>query len=196
MTNRTINAAIRFLAATAGALLLAATAGQAKPAALVDARVQWTGSMPAKTHTGLLPVQNLELDLGDNGTINALHAVLDMTRIDVTDLSGKNRQKLVDHLSSEDFFFAERYPTAEFLLGDHRDGKLHGRITIRGITRDIALPVKLEQAPDGTSTLSGEFTFDRQNFNVNYQNGGVFGVAKDKIIRDDIEVAIMLKVKL
>lgn len=148
--------------------------------------------MPASTHTGLLTPQDFALEISDKGTVESLRVVLDMDSIDVTDLEGGKRDKLMEHLRSEDFFHVEEYPTARFVMDEHRDGELLGTITIRGISKPFSIPVKVHGHVDRGWILSGTFTFDRQDFNVNYQNSGFFGVAKDKIIRDDVELDIEL----
>lgn len=157
--------------------------------------IEWSGSMPASTHTGLLTPESFAVSIAEDGTVESLDVVLDMDSIDVTDLEGGKRDKLMEHLRSEDFFYVEAYPTARFSMDEHRDGELHGEITIRGITRPFSIPVKVNGHPDRGWILSGSFTFDRQNFNVNYQNSGFFGVAKDKIIRDEVELDIELTVR-
>jgi len=157
--------------------------------------IAWSGSMPAATHTGLLSPQEFDVEITEDGKIQSLKVVLDMDSIDVTDLEGKKRDKLMGHLRSEDFFFVEKYPTASFDLEEHADGKLHGTITIRGISSQMTLPLEVHGHPDRGWILKGKFTFNRQDFNVNYQNSGFFGVAKDKIIRDEVELDIELKVK-
>ena len=41
---------------------------------------------------------------------------MDMTSIKCTDLEGSAASKLDGHLSSEDFFGVEKYPTTEFII--------------------------------------------------------------------------------
>ena len=174
------------------ALLLTGNALLGAEYELTKHRIQWSGSMPARTHTGLLTPEDFDLEISDEGTVESLRVVLDMDSIDVTDLDGGKRKKLMKHLRSEDFFYVEEYPTAQFVMDEHRDGELHGTITIRGISEPISIPVTVHGHPDRGWMLNGTFTFDRQKFNVNYQNSGFFGVAKNKIIRDEVELDIEL----
>ena len=117
-----------------------------------------------------------------------------MSSIDVTDLKGKKREKLTNHFLSRDFFYVKEYPTARFTLNRHEDGSLVGEIEIRGVAKPITIPVEVTGSVSEGWTLEGEFAFNRQDFNVNYQNGGILGAAKDKLIRDMIDLAIELKV--
>jgi len=157
-------------------------------------RIEWSGSMPASTHKGLLTPEEFSVDITDEGKVDYLKVVLDMDSINVTDLEGKKRDKLMNHLRSEDFFYVEKYPTARFVMDEHRDGYLYGTITIRGVSEQFSIPVEVRGHEDRGWMLTGAFTFDRQNFNVNYQNSGFFGVAKDKIIKDEVELDIELTV--
>ena len=190
-----LDRARRGLTLTTVLLALAGGTLNASDYELEDHRIAWSGSMPAATHTGLLSPQDLDIEITEDGKIQSLKVVLDMDSIDVTDLKGGKRDKLMGHLRSEDFFFVEKHPTASFDLEQHADGKLHGTITIRGISKPMTLPVEVHGHPDRGYILTGRFTFDRQDFEVNYQNGGLFGVAKDKLIRDEVELDIELKVK-
>jgi len=58
-----------------------------------------------------------------------------------------NHAKRDKHLRSEDFFDVARYPTATFVSTSYEatgkdTGILHGKFTLRGITKDIAIRVK------------------------------------------------------
>lgn len=157
--------------------------------------IRWTGATPVKYHTGLLSPKSFSADITDNGQIMSLSVVLDMNSIDVTDLRGNSRDKLTAHLQGEDFFHVSEYPEASFVMKEHKDGKMHGTFTVRGIARQIAIPVKVAGSTSDGWTLSGKFAFNRQNHNVNYANSGIIGLAKDKIIDDDIQMEVDLKLK-
>ncbi|MCH6257485.1 YceI family protein [Puniceicoccaceae bacterium K14] len=185
------------LAKFAFAFALASILGSASYAAeyvLKEHRIHWSGSMPASTHEGLLTPLSTVVDIDDAGVINKLEVVLDMNSIDVTDLTGKKRDKLAKHLLSRDFFYVKEHPTAKFKLDRHEDGSLVGEVEIRGVVKPITIPVEVTGSVSEGWTLEGAFAFNRQDFNVNYQNGGILGAAKDKLIRDMIDLEIELKV--
>jgi len=69
---------------------------------------------------------------------------------------------------------------------------LSGDLTIRGVTRPVTMPASLTRTDSGGWRLATTFTFNRQDFNVNYQNSGLFGTAKNKLIADDVTVGIDL----
>lgn len=162
---------------------------------LLEHRIEWKGSTPIKSHEGLLSPKSFDVSLGADGTIDSLSVVIDMDSIDVTDITGNKRDKLMGHLRSEDFFFVSEYPTASFTMAEFKDGQLHGTITIRGISKGFTIPVNVEAAGENQWKLSGEFSFNRHDFDVNYQNSGLIGATKNKFIRKAIEVSVELLVR-
>ena len=44
-----------------------------------------------------------------------------------------------DHLKSSDFFDVEKFKTIDFVMTSMKDGKVHGTITIHGITKSLVL---------------------------------------------------------
>lgn len=163
---------------------------------LPEHEIRWSGSMPAKSHEGLLSLKDFKAEISPDGAVQSLTAVVDMTKIDVTDLSGKSRDKLTGHLKSDDFFDVANHPTATFELKEHRDDHLHGTLTIRGVSQDVALPAQVSGHPDRGWILAGKFSFDRMQYGVDYQNKGILGflnAAKSKLIDDLIAVEVSIK---
>ena len=193
----TLRALIRGLAFTA-ALGLSNGALQATPYELSEQDIKWTGSMPAKTHEGQLTLKSLDVEITDEGKVTSLKAVVDMTAINVTDLEGKKRDKLTGHLESDDFFHVEAYPTATFVLDEHKENAFHGTLTIRGTSQKVILPARVSGDPDRGWLLFGDFDYDRNDFGVDYQNSGLFGfigAAKSKLIEDMIDVSVQVRLK-
>lgn len=80
-----------------------------------------------------------------------------------------------DTVRSEDFLFAERFPEMSFVsrqVTPAGEGvlKVRGQLTIRGVTKEVEVPVKvLGLSPDHGRTLAGfeaELIIDRRDFNV------------------------------
>lgn len=78
-----------------------------------------------------------------------------------------------NHLRSQDFFWAERYPTIVFesTRAERASGGVVvvGRLTIRGVTRDIRVPTTVELSPDGF-VARGDFELKRSDYEMNYQS--------------------------
>ncbi len=87
-----------------------------------------------------------------------------------------------------------RNPTSRFTLSEHSDSGFSGELEIRGVAHPISIPLEVTGNVSEGWTLKGSFEFDRQDFNVNYQNSGFLGAAKDKLIRDEVTLDIVLVV--
>jgi polyisoprenoid-binding protein YceI len=77
------------------------------------------------------------------------------------------------HLRSADFFDVERYPTIAFqsvrVEPGGRRATVVGRLTLRGVTRDLAVPVDV-QISDAALVASGEFIVNRGEYAMNYNS--------------------------
>jgi polyisoprenoid-binding protein YceI len=114
--------------------------------------------------------------------------------IDVASIDTGNAQR-DDHLRTSDFFDAPTYPTIAFTstrIEAAGDGAfvVHGDLTMRGVTRPIALDVEYHgtsKNPWGkvVAGLSARATVNRKDFGVNYnallEAGGVAISEKVKI---------------
>ncbi|HEY3066484.1 MAG TPA: YceI family protein [Methylomirabilota bacterium] len=78
-----------------------------------------------------------------------------------------------DHLRSDDFFAVARFPTATFeserVERASAGVTVIGRLTIRGVTRPLTIPVQVE-VTEHTLRARGEFEIQRIAFGVAYQS--------------------------
>jgi polyisoprenoid-binding protein YceI len=78
-----------------------------------------------------------------------------------------------NHLRSEDFFWAERYPTIVFestgTAPEAGSVVVLGRLTIRGVTRDVRVPTTVELSSDGF-VARGQFEVKRTDYDMAYQS--------------------------
>ena len=51
-------------------------------------------------------------------------------------------EKRDNHLRSDDFFLADKYPEMTFAMTSYKDGEMTGDLTIRGITKTVVLVVE------------------------------------------------------
>ena len=66
--------------------------------------IKWTGKeLTTKEHFGSLKLSKAQLDF-DNESIIGGSFVVDMTTLDVQDLTGRGKERLEGHLRSDDFF--------------------------------------------------------------------------------------------
>ena len=52
-------------------------------------------------------------------------------------------EKRDDHLKSADFFDVTKYKTIDFVMSSMKDGKVYGKLSIHGISKDVVLNVKI-----------------------------------------------------
>jgi polyisoprenoid-binding protein YceI len=114
------------------------------------------------TVTGYFKKFNLEVETGNDRDFTTASKILFTADIDSIDTNNSQRDT---HLKSADFFNAEEHPQIKFegrrYEGSDDEVKLHGDLTIRGITKQITLNVEhagIVQDPYG-QTKAG-FTVD------------------------------------
>lgn len=152
--------------------------------------VLWKGSLVnVYDHTGDVKLESGDVTVSD-GKITGGKFVIDLTRIRPTDENykeDKTPEKLVGHLSSEDFFHVEQYPTATFEITGSEGSTVMGNLTIRGKTN----PEKVENVSiteeNGQMHLKGDIKFDRTKYDVAFKHP-----MKDMVISNDIEMNVTL----
>ncbi len=99
--------------------------------------------------------------------------------------AGTGTADVDDALKSADFFNPKQFPTAQFAARGAEpggDGKyvLNGRLTLKGVTKPIALPFSID-IQSGTATIAGETKIDRLDFGIGPET--VAGLAIDKDVK-------------
>jgi polyisoprenoid-binding protein YceI len=156
-----------------------------------ESSVNWVGKKVTGKHNGTINLKEGYLEMEGENLVGGMF-VIDMTTINVTDLSGDMKGKLEGHLKSDDFFGIENYPTASLVISNaKKTGNTYtvmGDITIKGITQ----PITFNLTKDG-NTATSKVVIDRSKFNVRYGSGSFFDNLGDKTIYDDFELDITLK---
>ncbi|MEZ4884483.1 MAG: YceI family protein [Chitinophagales bacterium] len=159
--------------------------------------VVWKGYKVLGSHTGTIAVKNGNLEFTE-GALTGGSFEIDMTSISCSDLEGEWADKLVGHLSSDDFFGVATYPTAKFVItsvvsrGTEGDYKIIGDLTIKETTKSIKLKAQLTEGEEGEMTATTDATIDRSDFNVKYGSGSFFDGLGDKTIYDEFDLSIKL----
>lgn len=156
-----------------------------------SSKIIWEGQVVSGVygHKGTLKISEGTIKTkGD--AITGGSVVADMKAITPTDDSynpeeGKTKEKLVDHLSTDDFFAVEEYPTAEFKIKKVEGDKVIGDLTIRGNTHEETAQISKKEIVDGKMNATADLTFDRQKYDVKFKMTG-----QDMVLSDDIELTI------
>jgi polyisoprenoid-binding protein YceI len=155
--------------------------------------IVWTGrEVTTSKHFGNIYFASGQFEV-KSGLISSGEFVVDMTTIDNQDLPEERRGKLEAHLKSDDFFSVESHPTALLSILSSEsvaDGKwlVSGELTIKTFTH----PVEFEML-NSNDGWKANLVFDRSKYEVKFRSGTFFENLGDKLIYDDIELAINLK---
>jgi polyisoprenoid-binding protein YceI len=132
---------------------------------------------------------------GEDPLSSSVSATIDATSINT------NQEQRDAHIRSADFFHVEEHPTLTFtstgIKDDGGDYLLEGDLTIRGVTKPVALKLEVNGfGPDaygGTRagfTASGEI--NRSDFGVSF-NGPIPGVPGGVIVSEKIGITLEIE---
>lgn len=169
---------------------------------VTEGTLRWLGKKNiGGEHTGTIQVKDGFLLV--NGTALAAGRItIDMHSIVVTDLQDpRERADLEAHLKDNDFFDVKKYPQGEFLIREvapsHMDAfntVVSGTLTLKGISKNINIPVRLDIKDDELKAESPAFMINRTHWGINFQSG-IIGTAKDKLIDDNVPIQLSLRAK-
>lgn len=139
--------------------------------------IEWTGRNPNGKHHGTLRLSGGHLLVKDARVTGTF--TIDLRTIRNINLEGDPLQPvLLAHLASDDFFFVEAFPTAEFRIELARllDGSLlsvpnfsvEGLLTLRGVTLPLQFMATLSRLSDGALAAEAHFDIDRTQWNILY----------------------------
>tara|TARA_B100000242_G_scaffold240673_1_gene180747 strand:- start:7713 stop:8231 length:519 start_codon:yes stop_codon:yes gene_type:complete len=162
--------------------------------------IKWTGKeLTTKEHYGALKFSKANLKYEDEKLVGG-EFIVDMTTLDVQDLTGRGKERLEGHLRSDDFFSVDKHNNAylkitevipaEFsrITLDEKSYELVGDLTIKDITHPITFTLK----PENNQSFRAELTFDRSKYDVRFRSGSFFENLGDKLILDDIKLEVTL----
>ena len=152
--------------------------------------VMWKGSMVGMyDHSGDVKLESGNVTVAD-GKITGGKFVIDLTSITPTDSNykeDKTPEKLVGHLSSEDFFHVEQYPTATFDITGSEGNTVMGNLTVRGKTNPEKVENVVISEDNGQMHLKGDIKFDRTKYDVAFKHP-----MQEMVISNDIEMNVTL----
>ncbi len=164
-------------------------------------KINWIGKKVTGQHDGTVAVKEGVLVISD-GKFESAKFDIDMTSIVVEDIKDANQNKsLVEHLKNEDFFSAEKFPTAVLVITRTVENRAKndtdpnyicfGNLNIKGINQPISFPARVNVVGDkinGTANIR----IDRTKWDIKYKSGTIFPELADKAISDEIEFNITL----
>ena len=165
--------------------------------------VNWTGSkvIGGSSHTGTLSIALGDLRAKGDQIIGGQFTI-DMNSINNTDLSAdQGKGKLEGHLKSADFFDVAQYPTATFVITGSTPvtgqadvtHNITGNLTIRDKTNTVTFPANVAVVDNKLTAVTPSFTIDRTEYGVEYGSSSIVGLAKDKVISDDMALVLSIE---
>jgi len=167
----------------------------------------WEGSKPGGGHHGTVEVITGVLNTSENSLVGGTFEI-DMSTIRNDDVQNEGmRNRLVDHLKSEDFFYVEKYPSAHFTIsgvspyaGSKEDisatHMITGDLTIRGNTHQISFPAEVNMNGEMVSARTGKIRLDRTQWEVNHMSKSIFAEFRDNFIDDQMIVKLDLQFRV
>ena len=168
-----------------------------------NSQIKWIGRKVTGEHSGTLNLSGGWVVL-DKNSINSGKFIFDMASISNTDIESPEwKQKLEDHLKSEDFFHTDSFPHAILEIkgrqsliieNSKKSAQILADLTIRGITHEIKFPLDLTQSQNNFNA-EGSVDIDRTLYNIQYKSGKFFDELGDKLIYDNFTVQFMVQTK-
>ena len=164
--------------------------------------INFIGTKPNGQHNGTMPVSTGSLSV-DNGQLTGGSFTVDVTRLAIHDLSGKEKNDLEGHLKSPDFFEIAKWPTSTFTITEVKpydssviESKLpnpthilSGNLTMRDSTLNVSFPASVNINGDNVSAQA-DFNIDRTRWGMNYKgpnNPADFFISKEVNIKVDLK---------
>ena len=172
------------------------TAAAPAEAIALTGKISFIGSKVTGSHNGEFTDWKGTIALKDSKAEGGkLEFTVQMASLITTD-ANPMKEKLEGHLKSPDFFDVVKFPTASFtsseIVAGGPNGATHtvkGKLTLRGVTKDIEFPATLAIAGKDISGKT-EFSINRKDFGIVYA-----GMPND-LIRDGVVIRIDAKATL
>jgi polyisoprenoid-binding protein YceI len=151
--------------------------------------IKWTGKKVTGTHTGTIDLQSGNLDVED-GIIVGGNFDIDTRSIVITDIKDpETNAQFAGHLLSDDFFAADKFPTANFTIMnvtpiDKNSSKIDGLLTIKGITHSLSFESTVDVRENRISA-TGEIIVDRTKYGMKFRSGNFFKSLGDNLIYNE-----------
>ncbi|GGJ23146.1 YceI family protein [Streptomyces brasiliensis] len=132
-----------------------------------------------KTFWGLATVKGTFTAVTGGGEVGPDGTATGTVTLDAGSLDTKNAKRDT-HLRSADFFDADNHPQITFAVrgAELRDGDtapVDGQLTVRGVSRPQTVTARVTAADASAVTLEAEFTVDRDQFGVSWNQLGMMG---------------------
>lgn len=139
----------------------------------------------------------------EDGILKTGEVVFDMDSISTRSTGRGNGERelggLAGHLKSPDFFDAEKYPEAKFIVKDAVKNSdtsytLNGDLTIKDKTNPVSVLAEITDE-NGIVTIQGETNIDRTLFDVRFGSTKFFSDIGDNVVGDEFTLGFKIVAK-
>lgn len=159
--------------------------------------ITWIGQkINGKSESGTVRAVSASLEAA-GGVVSGGEIVIDMKSIAVSGIEDPAmRDKLTQHLRSDDFFGVEKYPQARFVITSvEKTGNaqlVKGDLTLKGKTHEALGSLSITGSGSSTVIIQGAIQFDRSKFDVRYGSGSFFENLGNDLILDQVQLTYKL----
>jgi len=168
-----------------------------------DAKITWTGRKVILKNwidSGTIALKEGTFEVKE-GVVASNKFVIDMTSILAMKTgAGGGQETLAKHLKSADFFDVEQFPTSTFIVKEIMSNgtstteyTAKGDMTIKGITKEISIPVTFDRTNPDMTIAKGSVDLDRTLWDVKYGSEKFFKGLGDNIIDDMFNISFEIK---
>ena len=162
---------------------------------LEESELIWIGKkITLKEHSGTLQFKEGAISINDGGVIYG-NITIDMTSINNTDMKGKKKRQLEEHLKNDDFFSVSQFSTSkiEFQSTTRENNKMQfdGNLTIKGISHPISFIADIIESSKQLKAKT-RLVFDRSIYDVRYRSGTFYENLGNHLILDNISLDILI----
>jgi polyisoprenoid-binding protein YceI len=165
-----------------------------------ESTLKWHAKKVTGEHYGVVSIQSGQI-ITQGNKLTGGTVVVDMSTIDVTDLEGEWKDKLVGHLKSDDFFATANFTTAKLKLksatpisgakAGENNYTIVADLTIKDIAHEVTFPAMVV-INKGKVITNAEFNIDRTKYDIRYGSKSFFAEIGDKAINDDFNIKVRI----
>ncbi|OIQ19409.1 YceI family protein [Lacinutrix sp. MedPE-SW] len=158
-----------------------------------ESMVTWEANKIVGGHTGTINLSNGVAKVKGNQLVGG-NFIFDISTLKNTDIEKEeSRASIEGHLKSADFFDAEKFPNAAFEITSVEGNNVSGNLMMKGIKKNVTVPVNVNINGDSMTITSDEFTIDRTEWDIKYNSGKFAENLGDKMIKDNVKLKISVK---
>jgi polyisoprenoid-binding protein YceI len=164
------------------------------PVDTAKSEIGWSAKSVSDTHFGRVQLSKATLEFKNSKLVGGAFEI-DMKTITVEDITDpENKSNFIVHITTEDFFDTDRFPTASLVISDvqpinESEYTIKGNITIKGITTEIQFKAKVVEA-NNIKTASATIVLNKNVFGIEYGSKDKQGSQKDWFIYDEFTLNV------